>query len=473
MGGGFLINYPLRVGGGGGGQVNTVVPGTNIAVDATDPANPIVSTTFGYTPENVANKVSAFQVTPDNTHYPTEKLVKDYVDLSILALGLTEYYRNVASTDIATYYQLATASGTDSLTSAAINTTANDQLVFSFATEAGLPGLIELIAGNYLTHVHLFKTGNRNVTMYCTLSKRAVGGAETLIGTSSTTMALTTVQMPFDIALILSSKVDLLVTDRLVVKWYANVGNGASTTISFGGQNDSDFSIKRSPAAINAKADKIIPAVVGNIAGLDATGNLTDTGVQPTAAGVGAIPMVAATYDGDSLMAQGGSWQAGRTPWGLSIDVTPGPYQTHSHDEGKLLQVTSTLVTDSVFIGDSINTGKFLYAIAMNASGFTLDAVNAGKKINGLDTLVIPFSTWIQIIQDSNGDCWILDSTDESLIYHHGTFTGTVGIKSSVARPTPVAGQVLFYYLDDGASDYEVGIMSPDGVPKIINSWPR
>ena len=32
---------------------------------------------LGFTPENITNKVSTFQVIPDNTHYPTEKLVKD------------------------------------------------------------------------------------------------------------------------------------------------------------------------------------------------------------------------------------------------------------------------------------------------------------------------------------------------------------------------------------------------------------
>jgi hypothetical protein len=32
---------------------------------------------IGYTAENVANKVTAFQVTPDDTHYPSEKLVAD------------------------------------------------------------------------------------------------------------------------------------------------------------------------------------------------------------------------------------------------------------------------------------------------------------------------------------------------------------------------------------------------------------
>jgi hypothetical protein len=35
---------------------------------------------LGYTAESTSNKVSSFQVTPDDTHYPTEKLVKDSLD---------------------------------------------------------------------------------------------------------------------------------------------------------------------------------------------------------------------------------------------------------------------------------------------------------------------------------------------------------------------------------------------------------
>ncbi len=37
-------------------------------------------TALGFTPENSANKLTAFQGTPDNTHYPSEKLVKDSLD---------------------------------------------------------------------------------------------------------------------------------------------------------------------------------------------------------------------------------------------------------------------------------------------------------------------------------------------------------------------------------------------------------
>lgn len=35
---------------------------------------------LGFTPENVANLRTSFQVTPDDTHYPSEKLVKDSLD---------------------------------------------------------------------------------------------------------------------------------------------------------------------------------------------------------------------------------------------------------------------------------------------------------------------------------------------------------------------------------------------------------
>jgi len=52
----------------------------------------IVERNITYVPEDVINKVSNFQVTPDNTHYPTEKLVKDKLDLKeVLANKVTAF----------------------------------------------------------------------------------------------------------------------------------------------------------------------------------------------------------------------------------------------------------------------------------------------------------------------------------------------------------------------------------------------
>ena len=55
----------LESGGGGGGQVDSVVAGTNVTVDNTDPANPIVNSTA--TGGQVDSVVAGTNVTVDNT----------------------------------------------------------------------------------------------------------------------------------------------------------------------------------------------------------------------------------------------------------------------------------------------------------------------------------------------------------------------------------------------------------------------
>jgi hypothetical protein len=46
---------------------------------------------LGFTPENVANIITSFQITPDDTHYPSEKLVKDQLDLKLSAGAASLY----------------------------------------------------------------------------------------------------------------------------------------------------------------------------------------------------------------------------------------------------------------------------------------------------------------------------------------------------------------------------------------------
>jgi hypothetical protein len=63
------------------GTVNAIV---SIAVDGKVSFKvPTALASLGYTPENVANIRTSFQGTPDNTHYPSEKLVKDQLDLKV------------------------------------------------------------------------------------------------------------------------------------------------------------------------------------------------------------------------------------------------------------------------------------------------------------------------------------------------------------------------------------------------------
>jgi hypothetical protein len=55
--------------------------GTNVALSVTETDGIITAVTVtSDNTENSGNKVSAFQTTPDNTHYPSEKLVKDSLD---------------------------------------------------------------------------------------------------------------------------------------------------------------------------------------------------------------------------------------------------------------------------------------------------------------------------------------------------------------------------------------------------------
>lgn len=69
----------------GGGGVESV---TGDGVDNSDPANPVLSypTPGDIGAEDTGNKVTSFQTTPDDTHYPSEKLTKDtFNSLSVKA----------------------------------------------------------------------------------------------------------------------------------------------------------------------------------------------------------------------------------------------------------------------------------------------------------------------------------------------------------------------------------------------------
>jgi hypothetical protein len=56
---------------------------------------------LGFTPENVTNKVTSFQVTPDDIHYASEKLVKDSLDNKEDTFGYTPTQKLTATITIA------------------------------------------------------------------------------------------------------------------------------------------------------------------------------------------------------------------------------------------------------------------------------------------------------------------------------------------------------------------------------------
>lgn len=172
---------------------------------------------------------------------------KEYVDLIAAGLELLYFFTTTAS-DIPPYYLMdKDLPSLDTVSSRSLDT-GDDQLIFSFITDPSQPHIVKLAAGNYTSHIHIYKTGTKSVTVYFEIYKRDIAGTETLIATSGTTgeIQLAPAQIKNIIAYI-SDMVDLELTDRIIVKWYANVGAAGSAVtvnINVGETQDSHFGIK-------------------------------------------------------------------------------------------------------------------------------------------------------------------------------------------------------------------------------------
>jgi len=190
-----------------------------------------------------------------NVATPTENsdaTTKEYVDLGISALTL-DYFFTDDSSDIGGYYrmqQTMTGTSSTSITISGLGT-GNDQLLFSFATPSGEPGLILLQEGIYYAYCFFEKTaGTKELTVYWKLYKRESGGTETLLLTSEESSPVTTKDGIF-IHGILSTNEILDTSDRIVVKFYANVGSSGSNidvTFYMEGTDDSRL-VMRTPSS--------------------------------------------------------------------------------------------------------------------------------------------------------------------------------------------------------------------------------
>lgn len=205
-----------------------------------------------------------------------EFVSKEYVDLAVASLELNEFFTSTAS-DIGGIYKTMTEAEASAGTVVSPGvTSATTTAAFNFATVSGSPHLTRLVAGIYDVHAHLLKTGTRNVTAYCEMYNRVLAGTETLLGTSSIVGPLTTVSTFYDVYMTLSAEVALLVTDRLVLKWYmitdgAPAGSSTTMTMTVGGTSDSHLSISiQSQELNNLFVQKIGDAMTGAL-GIGAT----------------------------------------------------------------------------------------------------------------------------------------------------------------------------------------------------------
>lgn len=168
---------------------------------------------------------------------------KEYVDLAIGA-SADFFLSNNDDAVIADYhilYETDTGEASSELATAAMGE-ANNQLMFSYITASGVPGVEFLRAGVYILHTHLAKTtGTKPTKFYWTLSKYTIGDVETVILTSEVSSAIPTSEITFRTHATLAADSAILDTDRLVLKLYANVeatGSNSIITIYMEGTHD-------------------------------------------------------------------------------------------------------------------------------------------------------------------------------------------------------------------------------------------
>lgn len=310
---------------------------------------------------------------------------KTYVDTALLGLELTEFFSTVNSAvadGLGGFHKImdntVQVAGTN--TSASYGT-GNDQFYRGYITPVGSPNLNTLYAGAYNIRGNLYKTGTKSVTVYGKLYQRTSGGVETLIATSDTTAALTTTSTPFNITLYLSTNYTLDTTDRLVMKFYANVGaSGGDVTIKtdVGGSTSAGLTIKAPAIDVESLATAISFSCIageallkgqavyisGASSGLpqvslaDCTDStkcrvvgLVTEDLANTAIGKvrrnGVLIGVDSQTTGN-VNSEGGAWSAGE----LVFLSTGGKYTTVRPTSGRSVKVGFTLVGDSA--SDSI-----------------------------------------------------------------------------------------------------------------------
>ena len=165
-----------------------------------------------------------------------DAVTKIYVDTAVSAFDVDFFFNNTASDVGGIYFDMTSAAlgGAESTDLETSGLTAGnpDQALVNFLTnETGGLGILDIPAGTFEAHFHAERTaGNSDVNIYAEIYKRASGGAETLIATSQIS-GLVTSKSDFSLFAHTSSDVDLLATDRILVKFLANLGSGSGATV--------------------------------------------------------------------------------------------------------------------------------------------------------------------------------------------------------------------------------------------------
>jgi hypothetical protein len=123
-----------------------------------------IKTKLGFTPENVSNKVTSFQVTPDDTNYPSEKLVKDSLDNKVDKITGKQLSTNDFTDDLETKLNGIEA-GAEVNVNSDWNSTSGDSQILN------KPTLLTNLSNGATTIPSITDNGNGTVTLgtadYC------------------------------------------------------------------------------------------------------------------------------------------------------------------------------------------------------------------------------------------------------------------------------------------------------------------
>ena len=242
--------------------------------------------------ELIANKAIDFS-TLNNTLYPSIQAVNSRI-LSLIS-GLAPYFYYKTVSDIGgAYYEMKgipSTGGAQTIVSAGVT---NAQVLATFVTVAGVPGVTSIATGVIKFNSHATQTaGTKTTQLYAEVYKRNLAGTETLLATSAYSSVIGGVSADYNFDASIGALITLLTTDRIVTKIIALVsGPGSAPNITITVEDNTAARTEMPFAPVSAQGSTGTGSLVYNTSptlvtpALGTPSALVGTNITGTAAGL-------------------------------------------------------------------------------------------------------------------------------------------------------------------------------------------
>ncbi len=181
---------------------------------------------------------------------------KEDIEIEIPYVRRQDFFLHNDASDIATYESLleVPADHTEEIASVAIVSGDGETLIQEFSTAVGTPGTTKIDPGiwefDFYHYVSSSNTGD--TTFVYRVYKRAAGGTETELFNAETPVITAEVVQLFKTYYAANTEIELLVSDRLVLKVYAKTTSASAVTSYLVYEGDTSASHLQTPAAVSA-----------------------------------------------------------------------------------------------------------------------------------------------------------------------------------------------------------------------------